>query len=134
MVSTATDLTLILPDRVGSLAETMAAFRGAGVSIRGHAGFPAWAGEGVLHLIVDDTDRARAALREIGVEVREERVVLTIPVADRPGSFADVLERVAAVGVSVDLTYSLADGSIVLGVNDNERASRALASAEDGVE
>ncbi|MDQ3937052.1 MAG: ACT domain-containing protein [Chloroflexota bacterium] len=125
-ISTATDLTLILPDRVGSLAHAMDVFGRAGVNIRGHGGFLAWAGEGVLHLVVDDTERGMAALREAGIEVREERIVITVGLPDRPGALAHVLQRVAAAGVNVDLTYALADGQVVLGVNDNRKAGRAL--------
>ncbi|HSH21063.1 MAG TPA: hypothetical protein VK992_00420 [Candidatus Caenarcaniphilales bacterium] len=130
LLSTATDLTLILPDRVGSLAEAMDVFRRARINIRGHGGFPAWAGEGVLHLLLDDPDRAMAALREAGIEVREERVVLTVRVSDEPGAFADVLDRIAGVGVNVDLTYLTTSGEIVVGVNDIERARRALGLPE----
>jgi hypothetical protein len=104
----------------------MDAFRRAGVNIRGHGGFLAWAGEGVLHLIVDDTYRGIAALREAGIEVREEREVITVWLPDRPGALAGVLQRIAAAGVNVDLTYALADGNVVLGVNDIQKAGRTL--------
>lgn len=122
----ATDLTLILPDRIGSLAEATGVLARASISIRGHGGFPAWAGEGILHMVVDDPERATAALREAGIEVREDRLVLTVGLVDRPGSFARALARIADARVNVDLTYTLTDGSVVIGVNDVERARRAL--------
>ena len=125
-VGIATDLTLILPDRVGSLAQAMAALARAGVNIEGHGGFPAWAGEGVLHLIVDDADAARVALAEAGIEVRDERPVLTVLLEDRPGSFAGVLGDVAAAGVNVDLTYAIGNRGVVIGVNDVQKARRAI--------
>lgn len=125
-IEVATDLTLILPDRVGSLAQVMSVLAGASVNIVGHGGFPAWAGEGILHLIVDDPDRTRTALAEAGIEVRDERPVLTVPLEDRPGAFARVLGSVAAAGVNVDLTYTIGNGGVVLGVNDVQKARRAL--------
>lgn len=123
-----TDLTLILPDRVGSLAETLRKLADAQVNIVGHGGFPAWEGEGLLHLIVEDVEAALAAMVQAGIEVREERQVLVVPVDSVPGSLAAAFERIAGVGVNIDLTYSLADGRVAIGVNNLERALRALGS------
>ena len=127
-VSLATDLTLILPDRIGSLAETTRLLARAGINIIGHGGFPAWAGEGILHLVVDDPARAVSALHAANIEVREERQVLVVPVDDHPGSLAAAFECIAAQGVNVDLTYALADARVVIGVDDVARARRALDS------
>ncbi|HVM29464.1 MAG TPA: hypothetical protein VM305_01650 [Candidatus Limnocylindrales bacterium] len=121
----ATDLTLILPDRIGSLAQTLDCLRQAGVEVEGCAGFPAWAGEGILHVLVADADGPRQALRGIGVEIREERQLLVTVPLDGVAGTASVLERVAAAGVNVDLIYQLRDGSLALGVNDLSRAVRA---------
>jgi hypothetical protein len=122
----ATDFTLILPDVVGSLAACFGQLGEAGVNVIGHAGFIAWAGEGVLHLMADDPDAAREALAKAGVEVREERQVLVVPLNDRPGTLAGVLRQVAASGANVDLTYVTADGRAVIGVNDLQRALARL--------
>jgi hypothetical protein len=121
-----TDLTLILEDRVGSLGDTFGALAAGAVDVVGHAGFPAWAGEGILHLVVDDADSARSALASAGIEVREERPVIAVAVDDRPGALAEVLAALAADGISVDLTYSLSDGHIALGVDALDRALEKL--------
>ena len=121
-----TDLTLILPDRVGSLAEALGYLAGAGVNVLGHGGFPAWAGEGILHLVVDDVARTVHALTEARIEVREQREVVVVEVRDVPGSLASVFERIAGAGVNIDLTYSLADQRVVIGVNYVERALASL--------
>jgi hypothetical protein len=125
-VSTATDLTLILPDRIGSLAETLRKLADADVNIVGHAGFPAWAGEGILHVVVDDVSVALQALAANGIELREQREVLVVDVEHVPGSLASIFERIASVGANVDLTYSLADQRVVIGANFVERAIAAL--------
>jgi hypothetical protein len=127
--STGTDLTLILPDVVGSLARTFGVLGGAGINVLGHAGFLAWAGEGVLHLLVDDPDAARVALHAAGIEVREEREVLLVPLDDRPGALAGLLELVAKADVNIDLTYVSARGQAILGVSDLARAQAAVAGA-----
>lgn len=72
-----TDLTLILPDRVGALATALGAIDRVGVEVLGCGGFPAWAGEGILHVTVEDVDGASAALRDAGIAIREEREILT---------------------------------------------------------
>ena len=128
-VSVQTDLTLILSDEVGSLAQAFTILGGAGVNVVGHGGFLAWAGEGVLHMIADDPERARAALHEAGIEVREEREVIVFAVAPRPGALAESLRAVADAGINVDLTYVTADSRAVIGVNDVQRAMRALEAA-----
>lgn len=127
--ATGTDLVLILPDVVGSLANAFGVLGRVGINVLGHAGFLAWAGEGVLHLLVDDPEAARSALHAAGIEVREEREVLLLPVDDRPGALADLLAKVAEADVNVDLTYVSAGGQAVLGVNHLARAQAAVVSA-----
>lgn len=130
ILATDTDLTLILPDRVGTLAQTLGLLGRAGINIAGHSGFPAWAGEGILHLIVDDAERARTVLHDNGIEVREERRVLIVSVDHQPGALAARMATIAGAGVNIDLTYSLADGRVVIGVNEPDRALAVLEAAD----
>jgi hypothetical protein len=122
---TTTDLTLILPDRVGTLAGATAALSSAGIEFEGCAGFPAWAGEGILHVLVEDVDRARESLRAAGIDVREERELLVSRALGGAEDIAQLLERVAAAGVNVDLIYTLRGNRLAIGVNDLARATRA---------
>ena len=110
---------------MGSLAEALGALRRAGVEIAGCAGFPAWAGEGILHVLVSDIEGSREALRAAGIDIREERELLITAPLDGVGQATQVLERVAAAGVNVDLIYHLRDGRLAIGVNDLPRAARA---------
>ena len=79
------DLTVILEDRPGTLADIGEALGKAGINIDGLCGFPC-EGKGVLHILVEDTAAARRALEEIGLEVRGERQVLILELEDRPGA------------------------------------------------
>jgi hypothetical protein len=120
------DLTLILPDRIGSLAHALTIFSAAGIAIRGCAGFPAWAGEGILHVLIDDVEAAREALRAAGIDIREEREVLvTAPLSDTHQA-ARVLETIAAQGSNIDLIYSAHDARLVVGATRLEIARQAL--------
>lgn len=120
-----TDLTLILPDRIGSLAAATGVLSRAGVEFEGCAGFPAWAGEGILHVLVADLDGARAGLREAGIAIREERELLVSRSLNGLAEAATLLERVAGAGVNVDLIYTLRGDRLAIGVNDLARAREA---------
>jgi hypothetical protein len=121
-----TDITLILPDRVGALAFAFASLSRAGIEFHGCAGFPAWAGEGILHVLVDDVEAARAALATDGIVIREERELLITGQLGDGAELTRTLERVAAAGVSIDLIYQLRDGRVALGVNRLDVARRAI--------
>ncbi len=126
-----TDLTLILPDRVGSLAQALGVFAGAGIEIDGCAGFPAWAGEGILHALVREVDAARDALAAAGIVIREEREVLVTRPLEGTAEAARALELIAAANVNIDLIYQLRDRRLVLGVNRLEVAREAVRALGD---
>ncbi len=59
---------------------------------------------GVLRLMVDDTDKAAAALRSAGFTVGITPV-LAVEVEDTPGGLAGVLEMLAAQAINVEYLY-----------------------------
>lgn len=119
------DLMVILANRPGTLADAAEALGRAGVNIEGACGFPA-AGEGVLHVLVEDAASARSALEQAGLEVRQERdVALLDRLPDEPGTLGSALRRIADAGVNVDLIYPAADGRVVLGGDDVDGLRRA---------
>jgi len=115
----AKDLTIVLEDRPGTLAEASEALGNAGVNIDGACGFPS-DGVGIFHVLVEDTDAARRALTEAGFEIRAEREVVIVPVEDRPGEGGRILRRVADAGANVDLVYITMDGRLVMSGGDVE--------------
>jgi hypothetical protein len=119
------DLTVILEDRPGTLADVGEALGKAGINIEGVCGFPC-EGEGVLHILVEDTTAARRALEEIGLEIRGERQVLVLEVEDRPGALGEVSRRIADAGVNIDLVYLVTNNRLVLGVDDLDKARAAV--------
>jgi hypothetical protein len=119
------DLTVVLVNRPGTLADVTQALGRAGVNIEGACGFPA-GGEGVLHVLVDDVDTARSALEDAGLEVRAERdVVLLGPLAPQPGTLGAALRRIADAGANVDLLYATEDGRVVVSGDDVDAIARA---------
>jgi hypothetical protein len=118
------DLTVILEDRPGTLADVGEALGKAGINIEGLCGFPC-EGKGIGHILVEDTAAARRALEEVGLEVRGERQVLVLEVEDRPGALGEVSRRIADAGVNIDLIYLATNNRLVLGVDDLDKARAA---------
>lgn len=119
------DLTVVLQNRPGTLADAAQALGRAGVNIEGACGFPA-GGEGILHVLVDDAASARRAIEDAGLEVRDDREVVVLNrLPDEPGSLGDALRRIADAGVNVDLLYNGQDGSVVLSGDNVEGLRKA---------
>jgi hypothetical protein len=121
----ATDLTVTLEDRPGTLADLGEATGNAGVNIEGICGFPS-EGRGVIHLLVEDAAAARRALEEAGIQVSNEREVLVQEIEDRPGSVGEVARRIANAGVNVNLLYLATRTRLVIGADDPDAARAAL--------
>jgi len=121
----ATDLTVILRNVPGTIADAGEAAGKAGVNLQGVGGFEC-GGEGVMHVLVEDADTARAAFEGAGLEVRGEREVLVVDITDQPGELGRTMRRLADAGVNVDLIYLTAGGRLVIGPDDVE-AARAVA-------
>ena len=121
----AKDLTVILADRPGTLADLGETLGKAGINIDGMCGFPC-EGRGVIHVLVEDGANARRVLEEGGMEVSGEREVLVLEGEDRPGTFGEITRKIANAGVNVDLCYLATKTRIVIGADDLEKARAAL--------
>lgn len=122
-----TDLTIMLDDQPGAIADLGETMGEAGIDILGGCGFPC-EGRGVMHLLVGDFDaeRAETALTEAGFEVVARRPVLLESMPAGVGSLGNLTRRLADAGVNVDLLY-VADGArLVLGCDDLGAARQAL--------
>jgi hypothetical protein len=121
----AKDLTVVLEDRPGTLAELGEALGKAGINIDGLCGLPC-EGKGIIHILVEDAAGARRALEDAGLEVSTEREVLLLEAEDRPGSLGEVARRMASSGVNIDFVYKATRTKLVIGVDDLERARGAV--------
>jgi hypothetical protein len=123
----ATDLTVCLINRPGTLLQASDALAKAGVNIDGACGY-VQDGLGIFHVLVTETERARRAILDAGLELLAERPVVVVPAENRPGAAAALLRRVAEGGANIDLLYVSADGALVLGGDDMGAIRRAVAS------
>jgi hypothetical protein len=114
------DIRVVVEDRPGALADMGEALGNAGVNIEGMCG--PCEGDGITHVLVDDSTAARAALGGAGIEVRDETDVLVIQVSDKPGVLGEICRRIGDAGVNIDFFYAATGTRIVLGVDDLEKA------------
>ena len=121
----AKDLTIILEDRPGTLAEVGQVLGKAGINIEAFCGF-AFEGKGVGHILVEDAPKAKRALEDAGIKAYAERNVLIVDAEDRPGMLGNLANKLADAGVNVDLVYKVTKTKIVFGVDDIEKAREVV--------
>ncbi len=121
----AKDLTVILENRPGTLADLGEALGGAGINLDAMCGFPC-EGKGVIHILVEDAGGARSALEAAGLAVESERDVLLFDAEDRPGMLGETMRKLANAGVNVDLLYKATQSMLVIGADDLEKAKASL--------
>jgi hypothetical protein len=122
------DFTVIMQDEPGQLARLGEATGQAGANIRGLAAFTG-EGRGVIHLLFDDEDaaRARAAIEEAGLGLADDREVLVIDVHDKPGTLGELARELAEANVNIELAYTTYGGvRLVIATDDLENARAAI--------
>lgn len=122
------DLTILLDDRPGALAEMGEVLGRAGVSIEGGG---AWVvgGKGIAHFLFKDGTAARQALEAAGIRVTAECDVLVQRLKQSaPGQLGLLTRRMAEAGVNIEVLYSDHNHQLVLVVDDLARG-RAVSEA-----
>jgi len=112
------DLTIVLDNRPGVLAEMGEVLGRAGVSIEGGG---AWVvnGQGVAHFLFEDGAAARSALEAAGIRVLKERDVLIQRLNQtEPGQLGKISRKMAQAGVNIEVLYSDHDHQLILVVDD----------------
>src|SRR5918994_7261209 len=94
----ATDMTIVVENRPGALANIGEATGQAGINIYGVSGMNC-EGRGVIHLLVGNAAKTREAVEAAGLEVIDEREVLMLDVEDRAGEMGNVARQLAEAGV-----------------------------------
>lgn len=118
-------LTLFLENRPGIFADLCAHMAECGVNIRAITTLEG-RDSGMVRLVVDRTDEARAALSDVGVAyTATECLALRMP--NHPGGFAGAARVLSLAGVNIDYIYAAStEGSQtalgIFGVSDLDRA------------
>lgn len=122
------DLSILLENRPGTLAEMGEALGRAGVSIEGGG---AWVvgGNGAAHFLFEDGDAARKALEAAGIKVLAVRDVVVQRLKQAvPGQLGQLTRRMADANVNIEVLYSDHDHQLILVVDDVERAREVSAA------
>jgi hypothetical protein len=126
----AQQLSIFLENQSGRLAEVMEVLAKAEINIRALS-LADTSEFGVLRLLADKPEAARAALREQGFQAQITEVS-AVEVPDRPGALSRVLNAFHAAGVDVEYMYAFVgnatqEGAIMIfRLSDPEKAAAAL--------
>ena len=123
----ATDLSVSLEDRPGTLAALGEALGNAGVNIEGIAGLGGHAG-GHVHLLVEAGGAARSAIEAAGfsVDASRDAVVVDVSADDRPGRLGELARKAADAGVNLVACYAASRSRLVLVADDADALRGAL--------
>jgi hypothetical protein len=124
-------ISVFLENKSGRLSEVTANLTEAGVNIWALA-LADTSDFGVLRLIVDDTAKARQALKNNGFTIGRTNVV-AVEVADRPGGLHEILTILQAADLNVEYMYafvrSCGDNAIMIfRIEKDAEAMRVLTS------
>jgi hypothetical protein len=124
--SMAKDLTVVMEDRPGKLADLGEATGRAGINIDGLCAVVG-DGKGFIHILVEDAPAARRALEEAGIDVADEREAVIVDLHDKPGAMGEIARDLAEAGVNIDVAYTIFTGvRLVILTEDVEKAQAAL--------
>jgi hypothetical protein len=110
------DITVLLENKPGTLAQMGEVLGKAGVNIEGMCGFLV-EGKGEIHILVKNGSIARKVLLEAGIDARNVRPVLVRDLENKPGTLGEAARKLSVAGVNLNLLYLAADNHIVLGVD-----------------
>jgi hypothetical protein len=123
------DLTVIMEDQPGKLADLGEATGRAGINIEGLCAMVG-DGKGLIHLLVEDGEAAGKALRDAGIGVADSREAVIVDLHDKPGAIGEVSRDLAEAGVNIDVAYTIFSGvRLVILTEDIEKAQAALDQA-----
>ena len=125
-------ISIFLENKPGQLSAVCQALADAGVNIA-TLSLADTSDFGIVRMIVDDHDKAKAVLAEKG-HVANVREVIAVCVPDRPGGMAEVMHVLDAAGANIEYSYAFAfhEGEkavLVFRFDDNGRAETALKKA-----
>jgi hypothetical protein len=112
----ATEFTVILEDRPGTLARLCSVLGDATVNIEAIHG-TSREGTGMVQFVPNGRGKAARALDTAGIAYTT-REVLIVRVLDEPGTLGDVTLVMSQAGINVDSVYVTTRGYVVLGVDD----------------
>ena len=130
---TVKQLSVFVENRPGRLSAVTEALAAAGINIRA-VSIADTKDFGIMRIIVNDTDKAVAALKENGFIASAANVIAVIA-DDKPGSMASIMKILYNDNISVEYMYAAllnrekGMACLILRVDSNDRAVTALIEA-----
>ncbi len=119
------DITVILKDSPGTLADLCEILADAGINIEGISAIT-YKGESPIHILVEDGVSARETLEANWMDIIAEKDALVREIADRPGALEEITRKLADAGVNIEVAYFTTQAKIALVVDDLKKASALL--------
>ncbi len=127
------DITIILQDKPGALAEMGETLGAAGVSLEGGGVF-VQNGKGIAHFLVDDAEKARQALQSKKINVAAINDVLIQKLKqDVPGQLGKICRMMAKNNVNILVQYSDHYNQLILVVDNYEKGKMISADWAKGI-
>lgn len=124
-------ISIFLENKSGRLAEVAAVLASANVNIRALS-LADTTDFGILRLIVNETEKAKAVLKENGFTVGKTEVI-AVEVPDQPGGLAKILNIIQAEEINVEYMYAFLQKNvhaiIIFRFDELEKAIYALQKA-----
>jgi hypothetical protein len=121
-------LSIFAENRPGAVAEALGVLSGANINMRAFT-IADTTDFGIIRTLVDDTDKAVAALRSAGLIVNITDV-LQLDFGDAPGSFLELLKKLETANINVEYSYAYVNGAgraqAILRVSDPAVALKVL--------
>ncbi len=122
-------ISIFLENKAGRLAQVSRVLSEAGVNIRALS-LADTSDFGILRLIMDNNDKAKAVLKEHGFTVAKTDVV-AVEVEDKPGGLSRILDILSEQNVNVEYMYAFVqhtgkDAVIIFRFDDIDTAVRLL--------
>ena len=128
-------LSIFVENQVGRLQDIIDCLGKSGVNIRALS-IADTTEFGILRVIVDDDEKAREQLREIGV-ISKVTEVIAVYIDDRTGGLASVLEIVSKAGIGIEYMYAFlgrTEGKALMVLKADDEAAAEKALKEGGIE
>jgi hypothetical protein len=130
-----TQISVFLQNTAGRLAGVTKTLGEAGINIRALS-IADTSDFGILRLIVDQSERALACLKEHGFAVSKTEVI-AVRVPDQPGALSRILALLEETGINIEYLYAFVgrsggDAVVVFRVEEPQRARVVL--SENGIE
>ena len=129
---TTQQLSIFMENKPGQLVKVTQTLKEAQIDIRAMS-LADTKDFGIVRMIVSDTEKAQAAMREKGF-MSTITQVMCIAMDDHPGGLSKITELMAEGGVNIDYLYACItvigkDAYIVMHVDDEQKASALLDAA-----